>query len=174
MLHTVFYDMRNALLSVRVWRVRAGQQQVERPETGEQCSHVRTHRLRRRGTRADGTGQHSTAPLWYRLSSSPCSSLSARASFSPQPLWLCPVRQSASGRDVVVVEYQFVRVSSSVLRWPEESYRPNPLVLVSITILFLRFCFYYNFDFYSCSLYFVVVFVLPRTMPSPQHSSKWV
>lgn len=32
MLHTVFYDTRNALLSVRVWRVRAEQQQVERPE----------------------------------------------------------------------------------------------------------------------------------------------
>lgn len=32
MLHTVFYDMRNALLLVRVWWVRAEQQQVERPE----------------------------------------------------------------------------------------------------------------------------------------------
>lgn len=71
--------------------------------------------------------------------------------------------QSVSGRDVVVVEYQFVGNASSVLWWPEESNRPNPLVLVSIIIyfflsysLFSLFCL--SFEFYIF-VHFVVIFV---------------
>lgn len=135
------------------------------------------NRVRRRGTRADGTAQR-CSDIAYRRRRAPAWALQSSA--SPTLSSQAVSRQSASGRDVVVVEYQFVRVSSSVLRWPEESYRPNPLVLVSITILlFLSYSLYFVFiiilifTVVACT-YFVVVFVLPRTMPSPKHSSKWV
>lgn len=106
MLHTVFYDTRNALLSVRVWRARAEQQQVERPE-----NNART--WRETGLDVAGLALTGLPPRSALISLIVAVLQLARARASCLSV---QSSQSASGRDVVVVEYQFVRNTSSVLR----------------------------------------------------------
>lgn len=69
MLHTVFYDTRNALLSVRVWWVRAELQQVERPENNARQVYPGGRRVRT-GLDLAGlalTGHHSAASALISL-----------------------------------------------------------------------------------------------------------
>lgn len=162
MLHTVFYDTRNALLSVRVWRVRAVRSSSSSRWRDRRTMLVESNPVERGGRRVRVgldvaglalTGQHSAAlpPHCSALISLIAAVLQLeRSSFSVQS----SQSQSASGRDVVLVEYQFVCVTSSVLRWPEESYRPGPIVLVSISILL----------FLSYSLYLVLFIILIFTV----------